>query len=123
MGDAVDFQYYQYTADDGSTWSVKVDKTWGDDADAGFGPPSSTDPVMVRSPALRPRQITLQDLTSTRITTRVVGDPTATAWTTAGYTTTINFRGLAAGVVATKIDQRGEHIRRRRAIDNKPEPV
>lgn len=123
MADAVDFAYYQYTDDTGSTWSVKQDKTWGDDVDSGFSAFSASDPVMVSSPALRPRQILLQDPTSTRITSRVVATTTAAAWTTAGYTTTINFRGLAAGVVATKIDQRGEHIRRGRTINSKPEPV
>lgn len=122
MGDAVDFKYYQYTDDVGDTWSVKQDKTWGDDADSGFAAAAATDPVMVKSPALRPRQILLQDPGSARITSRVVGSVSAAAWTTPGYTTTINFRGLAAGVVAEKIDQRGEHIRRKRTISNKPEP-
>lgn len=123
MGDAVDFKYYQYTSDTGETFSVKQDKTWGDNADADFSAFDSADPVMVKSPTLRPRQIILQDPASSRVTTRVVGTTTAAAWTTPGYTTTIKFRGLAAGVVATKIDQRGEHIRRARAIISKPEPV
>lgn len=122
MGDAVDFKYYQYVADDATTWSVKQDKTWGDDADSGFSAADPADPVMVPSPALRPRSIQLQDLVSGRVTTRVVGDTSAAAWTTPGYTTTINFRGLAAGVVATKIAQRGEHIRRSRTINSMPEP-
>lgn len=123
MGDAVDFKYYQYVDDAGGTWGIKQDKTWGDDADAGFGASDPADPVMVAAPSLRPREILLQDLVSGRKTTRVVGDVTAAAWTTAGYTTTINFRGLAAGVLATKISQRGEHIRRPRTINNMPEPV
>lgn len=123
MGDAVDFKYYKYTDDEAGTWSIKQDKSWGDDADAGFAAHSTADPVMVRSPALRPRVVILQDLVSGRKTERVCGSPTATAWTTAGYTTTINFRGLAAGVVVTKIDKRGEHIRRSRTINSMPEPV
>lgn len=123
MADAVDFKYYQYTDDVGGTWSVKQDKTWGDNADAGFGAADQADPVMVASPSLRPRTIILQDPDSARMTSRVVGSVTADAWTTAGYTTTINFRGLAAGVVASKVDQRGEHIRRKRTIISKPEPA
>lgn len=122
MGDAVDYKWYQYLDDEGGTWAIKQDKTWGDDADAGFSAYDTADPPMTKSPSLRPRAILLQDPTSARITSRVCGSPTATAWTTAGYTTTINFRGLAAGVVATKIDKRGEHIRRARSIYNKPEP-
>jgi len=120
--DAVDFKYYQYTDDEGGTWSVKQDTTWGDNAAAGFSAASATDAVMVKAPSLRPRMIYFQDPTSARITTRVAGSPTATAWTTPGYTTTVKFRGLASGVVCTKIDKRGEHIRRKRTIYPKPEP-
>jgi len=122
MGDAVDFKYYQYDSDNGESFSVKVDKTWGDNADSGLGAAVPADPVLVKSPSMRPRAIILQDLVSGRKTERVVGNVTADAWTTAGYTTTVNFRGLAAGVVATKIDQRGEHIRRARTINSMPEP-
>lgn len=121
--DAVDFEYFQYTDNFGNTWSVKNDKTWGNDADSGLGAYSTADPVMVKSPSLRPRTILLQDPTSARTTTRVVGSTTADAWTTSGYTTTIKFRGLAAGVVVQKIDQRDEHIRKPRAIYSKPEPA
>lgn len=122
MGDAVDYKYYQYTDAFGNTWSIKTDKSWGDNADAGFGAYSTGDPVMVKSPSLRPRYIVLQDPASARITTRVVATTTATAWSSSNYTTTINYRGLAAGVVVNKIDQRDEHIRKPRAIYNKPEP-
>lgn len=122
MGDAVDFKYYQYTDSFGNTWSIKTDKTWGDDAAAGFGAYSTADPVMVKSPSLRPRTIVLQDPTSARITSRVVATTTASAWSNPAFTTTIKFRGLAAGVVVNKIDQRDEHIRKPRTIYNKPEP-
>lgn len=122
--DATDFKWYQYTADDASTWSMKVDKTWGDDAASGFGAASDADPVMPNNPAIRARYIELQDKTgSGRITRRYVGGPAASAWTTSGFTTTIKYKGLATGVVVTKVNQRGEHFRRSRLIDNKPEPV
>jgi hypothetical protein len=123
MGDAVDFKYYKYLSDASEPWSVKQDKSWGDNADAGFSAADVADPVMVKSPSLRPRYIVLQDPVSSRVTTRVCGSVAADAWTTAGYTTTVNFRGLAAGVVVEKIDQRGEHIRRKRTIISKPEPT
>lgn len=123
MGDAVDFGYYQYQDAFGNTWSVKVDKTWGANPDSGFVPGDPGDPVMVPSPALRPRRIFLQDPTSTRITSRVVATTTATAWSSTAYSTTVNFRGLAAGVLCAKIDQRDEHIRKLKYITSKPEPV
>lgn len=123
MGDAVDYKYYQYTDDFGNTWSVKQDKTWGDNADAGFGAYNAADAVMVKSPSLRPREILLQDPTSARITSRVVATTTATAWSSGNYTTTVKFRGLATGVVCTKFQNRGEHIRKPRAINSKPEPA
>lgn len=121
--DAVDFGYYQYTDNFGNTWSVKVDKTWGANSDADFSAYSTSDPVMVKSPSLRPRTILLQDPTSGRKTSRVVGTTTATAWTSSNYTTTVKFRGLATGVTAQKIDQRDEHIRKPRSIISQPEPA
>lgn len=121
--DAVDFQYYKYTDDIGGTWSIKQDKTWGDNPDAGFAEAVQADPVMVRSANTRPRTVLLQDSTSGRMTTRVVGSVAADAWATNPYTTTMYFRGLAAGVVVEKIDQRGEHIRHKRTIINKSEPI
>lgn len=121
-GDAVDFIYKQYTDDEGGTWSLKVDKTWGNHADADFGAFDPADPVMVKSPSLRPRMIFLQDPVTGRQTSRVCGSPTATAWTTAGYTSVQKFRGLAGTVAVTKYDKRGEHIRRGRAIVSLVEP-
>lgn len=121
--DAVDFSYYQYRTDTNEPRSMRIDKTWGDDADAGFGAAVASDAVLVDSPSSRPRKIILQDLTSGRITTRVVATTTATAWTTPGYTATVKFRGLATGVTCTKINQVGEHIRRLRTITSKAEPA
>lgn len=121
--DAIDYKYYQYEDSFGNFWSIKQDKSWGDNADAGFQAAQKADPVMVKSPSLRPRMIYLQDPTSGRVTTRVVATTTATAWSNPSYTTTVKFRGLATGVTCEKFDQRDEHIRKPRTIYNKPEPV
>lgn len=121
-GNAVDFQYYKYVDDAGDDWSVKVDKLWGDNADSGFAAFDAADPVLVPSPAQRPRMIFLQDPVTGRKTSRIVGTTAATAWTTAGYASTQVFRGLAGTVAVTKYGQRGEHIRRARAIINPAEP-
>ena len=69
-GDAVDFKYYKYTDDAAVTWSVIVDKLWGDNADSGFAAFDASDPVMVVSPSLRPRRIFLQDPVTGRKTSR-----------------------------------------------------
>lgn len=121
--DAVDYGYYRYTDAFGNHWSVKTDITWGDNAESGLATANTDDPVMVTSRSLRPRKIFLQDLTSGRVTSRVVGTYTADAWAISGYTTTVKFRGLATGVVMTKFDQRDEHIRKARTITHKPEPT
>ena len=122
-GNAVDYKWYRYTANDASTWAVKVDKTWGDHADSGFAAFNAADPVMPRTSRFRPRVIIMQDPVSTRKTARVVGSSTATAWTTAGYPSTQIFRGLAGVVVVAKIDQRDERIPHPRGINSLPEPV
>lgn len=121
--DAVDYAYYIYTDNNGNEWSVKVDKTWGDNSDSGFSAAAGGERVLVNSPATRPRQIFLQDPTSGRITSRVVATTTATAWTASPYTTTVKFRGLATGVTMTKVQQRDEHIRKTRFPMSHPEPV
>lgn len=120
---ATDFKWYRYTADDGSFWAVKVDKTWGDDADSGLGAFNAADPAISRGGGFQPRTITLQDAVSTRTTQRVVGTTTATAWTTSGFTQTVPVRGQDGTVTLTKIANNGEKIRRPRAIVSKPEPI
>ena len=120
---AVDFRWYRYTRDDGGFFAVKVDRTWGDDADAGFGAFNTADAAPTPGPSFQPRTVTLQDTVTGRITRRVVGATTATAWTTAGFTQTVPVRGQDGTVTMTKIQNNGEHIRRPRAITNKSEPV
>lgn len=121
--DAVDYAYYIYTDNEGNQYSLKQDKTWGANPDSGFSAAVGGERVLVKSPATRPREIVLQDPISSRITSRAVATVTATAWTTGNYTTTVKFRGLATGVVMTKVDTRDEHIRKTRFPYSKPEPV
>lgn len=122
-GNAVDFKYYQYTADDGTTWSVKVDKTWGDNAAAGFGAMDPADPVFPRTGRYRPRQVRLQDMVSTRTTQRVVGSNAVDLWTVKGETVTSVVRGAAGTVTLTKIGKIDERIPTGLAITSKAEPV
>lgn len=123
MAEAVDFKWYRYEADDGTFWAIKVDKTWGDDADAGFAAYNAADPAVSPHPGFQPRAIILQDPVSTRTTRRIVGAPDATAWTTSGFTQAVPVRGGAGTVTLTKIQNVGEKIRRPRAIVSKPEPI
>lgn len=121
-GNAVDFKWYRYTSDSGVTYGVKVDKTWGDDADSGFAAFNSADPAPTPGPSFQPRSITMQDQVSGRVTRRLVGSTTAAAWTTDGFTQTVPVRGAAGTVTLTKIANNGEKIRRPRTIISKPEP-
>ena len=123
MAEAVDFKWYRYEADDGSFYAVKVDKTWGDDADSGFTAYNAADPAPSPGHGFTPRTITLQDTVSGRMTRRVVGAPDAAAWTTSGFTQAVPVRGGAGTVTLTKIANNGEKIRRPRTIISKPEPI
>lgn len=122
-GEALDFKWYRYTADDGTFWAVKCDKTWGDDADSGLSAYNAADPAVPRGGGFRPRTITLQDAVSSRMTQRVVGTDSATAWTTSGFTQTVPVRGAGGALTLTKIANNGERIRRPRTIVSKPEPI
>jgi hypothetical protein len=123
VAEAVDFKWYRYEADDGTFYALKVDKTWGDDADSGFAAFNAADAAVTPGPGFRPRSVTLQDLVSGRTTRRYVGAPDATAWTTSGFTQAVPVRGGAGTVTLTKIGNNGERIRRPRTIINKPEPI
>lgn len=123
VGEAVDYKWYRYTADDGTFFAVKVDKTWGDDGDSGLGAYNVADPAITRGRGFQPRGIVLQDTVTGRTTFRVVGTATATAWTTSGFTQTVPVRGAGGTLTMTKIQNVGEKIRRPRTIINKAEPT
>ena len=121
-GNAVDYKWYQYTCDDGTFRSVKVDKTWGDDADSGFGAFDAADPVLYVSTFEHPRFVMMQDPATGRKKKLYCGTNTATAFTTPGFTQTTNYRGLAGTVTLSAIYTRGEVLRRPKAIINMAEP-
>jgi hypothetical protein len=121
-GNAVDFKWYQYTADDASTWSYKTDKTWGDNAASGMGAFSAADPVWPKGARYRARQVVLQDLVSGRRTLRVLGTAAATAGVS-GATVTAPVRGAAGTVTLTSLGIQGEKRPRASTIISKPEPI
>src|SRR5258708_39165038 len=79
VGNAIDFAYFRYTADDGSHWSVKCDTDWGANAQSGLAAFNAADPLWPSSGRYRARKCLLQDATSTRKTSRVLGTAAATA--------------------------------------------
>jgi hypothetical protein len=123
MVDAIDFKWYRYTADDGTFFALKVNKTWGDDVDSGFTAFNTADPAIAPSPSFRPRSILMQDVVSGRVTKWPVGTTAAAAWTTSGFTQTAPVRGGIGTVTFTKIGNVGERVRRPRTIISKPEPI
>lgn len=120
-GEAVDFKWYRYTADDGSFWGVKVDKTWGDDADSGLAARNAADPVWPGG-RYRLRKAIMQDAVSSRSTSRVLGTAGA-AGGVAGFTQTTKVRGSAGDLTLTTIGIQPERRPRSRAIISKPEPI
>ena len=123
MPDAVDFKWYRYTCDDGTFRAVKVNKTWGDDADSGFSAYNAADAAVSPGPSFRPRAVVMQDSVSGRKTVWRCGSPAATAFTTAGFTQTTVVRGGVGTITLTKIGNLGEYIRRPRTIISLPEPI
>jgi hypothetical protein len=121
-GNAVDFKWYRYTDDEGNHWSVKVDKSWGDDAGSGLAAFNAADPPFPRSGRYRPRQVVLQDLVSARRTLRVLGT-TAAAYGVRGATVLSPVRGASGTVTLTSQGILGERFPRTGAIISKPEPI
>lgn len=88
-GNANDYVYVQYTANDASTWTLRVLDEWGAAADAGFGTYDPADPVWPTGPRMQPRKVKLYDPVSGRRTVRPVGSPTATVLTRGTIVATI----------------------------------
>lgn len=123
MVDAIDFKWFRYECDDGTFRALKVNKSWGDDADSGFAAYNTADAAVTPGPSFQPRAIMMQDGVSGRVTKWTVGQPDATAWTTPGFTQTTVVRGGTGTITLVKIANVGERIRRPRTIISKPEPI
>jgi hypothetical protein len=121
-GDAVDYKWFRYTQNDGTFRSVKVDKTWGDDADSGFAAFNVADPVLMVSGTEHPRYVMMQDPATGRKKKLPCGTKDATAFTDPAFTQTTKYRGLAGAVTLAAIYTRDEIIRRPRAIISAAEP-
>jgi len=121
-GDAVDFKWYRYTANDGSFWAIKVDKLWGDDADSGLAAANAADPVWPKSSNYSPRKVIFQDLVSSRTTSRVLGTAAAAAGVP-GFTQTTPVRGASGVLTLTSLGIQGEKRPKQHAIISKPEPI
>jgi len=122
VGEAVDFKWYRYTDDNGDFWAVKVDKTWGDDADSGLAARNAADPVWPRSKNYRLRKAIMEDSVSSRVTTRVLGTAAA-AGGVAGFTQLTKVRGSAGDLTLTTIGLQPEKRPKSHAIISKPEPI
>jgi len=122
-GDAVSWKWYQYEDDDGGNWSVRVDKTWGDDADSGLAAFDTADPVLnVSGKRSHPRFVILIDLLTGRTKRKVVGTPAAMAAITGSFTQTFKEPGLAGNVTYSFKAKVKERIQTPGGIYNMPEP-
>lgn len=121
-GNAIDFEYFTYTADDASAWSVKVDKTWGAAAASGLGAYDAANPVFPRTARYRPRMVALQDPVSGRRTTRVAGAADATILVP-GTTTVTSARGATGSYTLTSLGVIPEKRPKTAVIVSKAEPI
>lgn len=121
-GNAIDFAYFRYTADDGSFWAVKVDKDWGANAQSGLAARNAADPVWPSGGRYRTRKCILQDAVSSRRTTRVLGTAAATAGV-AGTAVVTVARGQTGSYTLTSLGLQAEKRPHQAAIVSKPEPI
>jgi hypothetical protein len=121
-GNAIDFAYFRYTADDGSHWSVKCDTDWGANAQSGLAAFNAADPLWPSSGRYRARKCLLQDATSTRKTSRVLGTAAATAGVPGTAVVTVA-RGAAGSYTLTSQGIMPERRPHTGTVSHKPEPV
>lgn len=121
-GNANDYVYAQYTANDASTWSVRVLDEWASDGDSGLGAFDVGDPVWPTGPRMQPRKAILQDLVSGRRTSRIAGTATADCLTRGNTTATVA-RGASGVYTLTTIGQTPEKRPGAATIIHKANPV
>ena len=117
---------------------MKVQKSWGDNADSGFlaygsgGRAFGDDPVFpMKVGRNRPRSILCELVATGIVQTTVgfrktrarVGSNTAAAWTTNGYTFVSSAKGIAGAVDYQVVGYQDEHIMVAHAITQLPEPT
>lgn len=122
VGNAIDFAYFRYTANDGSHWTVKADTDWGANAQSGLAAFNAADPMWPHSARYRVRKAILQDLVSARRTQRVLGTPGATAGV-AGTAVLTVARGAGGTYTLTSLGIQDEKRPHPGAVAHKPEPV
>lgn len=121
-GNANDYVYAQYTANDASTWTVRVLDEWAADTDSGLGAYDAADPVWPTGPRMQTRKVKLADLVSGRRTTRIAGTPSATCLTLGNTTTTVA-RGASGAYTLTTIGQTAERRPSAGPIIHKANPI
>jgi hypothetical protein len=122
-GNAIDYKWYRYTDNDGRTFAVKQDKTWGDDADSGLAAFNTDDPVLPVSGARNhPRFVVLVDVLTGRTKKKVVGTLAAFAAIDGTFTQVFKEPGLAGDVTYSYYGKVNEHFSRVGPITSKPEP-
>lgn len=122
VGNAIDFVYARYTDDHGGHWSVKVDSDWAANANSGLTAFNPADLAWPRASRYRTRKVLLQDLTSGRKTTRVLGAAGAAAGVPGATVATVA-RGAGGTYTLTSLGVIGERTPKTGTITHKPEPV
>ncbi len=121
-GNAIDFEWFRYTDDNGGHWAVKTDKDWGGAAASGLAAFNAADLPFPKTGRYRVRRVQLIDMVSTRITRRPLGTVAATAGVRGATVVTVA-RGNVGSYTLTSQGIIGERIPKTGAITSKPEPI
>jgi hypothetical protein len=89
MGLGLDYAWRTYTADDGTAYSVKVDKAWGENAASALGAPDYDNPVIDAKDC---RKAYFQDVAGRR-RALIIGTAAAYSAFTGASTVTLPDRG------------------------------
>lgn len=119
--DEKNFGLYKYTADNGDTFTMRVEVTIAESGDFGFTALDSADPMWVESKSNRARTVTLCHLASGRTRETRCGTTACDAFTDPDYTITLPVRGLAAlqtfQVIRTTPERRKVYRPQRSTLD------
>lgn len=106
----LNWDYYTYESDDGTTYNIRASVEWAAVAAHGLAARTNGAPRLIASRQQRPRQVIYRDATTGRSKSGPVGTAAAYAAIDIGDTAAFGVRGLAAAVTFTAVKKSGERV-------------
>lgn len=106
----LNFDYYTYDSDDGTTYNIRASVEWAAIANAGLAARTGGAPRFIASKSQKPRKFIYRDPTTFRTFSGPVGTTAAYNAATLGDVVAVPVAGLAAAVNYELVSKVPEHV-------------